>query len=195
MRNNVQNNPALSKLILEICIARVIKHKISSQMRTVMDRVKIPADEPFKIVIADYLNFLLADDTDTTTKNYWNQTLKKNLNKCFENILTPTESNNAYSLRNAVNVPFIVQYCLNLLCVRVRASPWENFLNHTKDFKWLATDIDRLDSCTTYTFQSYLYDGTTRFLESRMSKYEDISVRLLSDTAEILELCAHKMFK
>eukprot|EP01091_Cochliopodium_minus_P008773 TRINITY_DN2044_c1_g2_i1.p1 TRINITY_DN2044_c1_g2~~TRINITY_DN2044_c1_g2_i1.p1 ORF type:complete len:1208 (-),score=324.64 TRINITY_DN2044_c1_g2_i1:36-3659(-) len=81
-------------LLLENAVARVIKNIMNKRMRQLMGELKYPCDEPFKVLIAEFLNIITMLDKDKAkVKKFWDQTLMKRLNNTFFNILTdPSES-------------------------------------------------------------------------------------------------------
>ncbi len=68
-------------------VSRVAKDTIQSRLRGTIERVKIPAEKPYKQELADYFNNLLGRGEEA--KKYWNvrkrkkENQKKKFNKFF----------------------------------------------------------------------------------------------------------------
>lgn len=76
-------------LFVEMC-ARVVKNNIRKKLRKVMERLRIPLEEPYRRLIVDYMNLVLGNSEESA--EFWNAPLKRDLLKKFEHAITTEEN-------------------------------------------------------------------------------------------------------
>eukprot|EP01114_Cavostelium_apophysatum_P011844 TRINITY_DN2636_c0_g1_i2.p1 TRINITY_DN2636_c0_g1~~TRINITY_DN2636_c0_g1_i2.p1 ORF type:complete len:1423 (+),score=460.75 TRINITY_DN2636_c0_g1_i2:227-4495(+) len=99
LRQQLDENSVFQKRLLIEMIARTNYHIINEKLRAKMKELRIPSQQPYKIVITEQLNLLFGNSEKTY--EYWNLELKKQINRCYPFGLLVKESSDTYSLKKA----------------------------------------------------------------------------------------------
>ena len=81
--------------------ARVVKNKLRKLLRKKMKALKVPLEEPYRRLVISYLNLVLGDSE--ASEEYWNNNLKRAIQRTFIGGLSDQEINEAYSLKSSLN--------------------------------------------------------------------------------------------
>jgi hypothetical protein len=123
VREGTEPQKGLRNLILSICVGRVCKNMIREKMRDMMMEVTVPCEEPFKEIIVDHVNMILANNTknNNVTKNnsidkrsyyFWHVDVKEALRRTFHSVLTEEEEQSDFDLHCRVDLGVVLQYLL-----------------------------------------------------------------------------------
>ncbi|PRP84152.1 hypothetical protein PROFUN_04143 [Planoprotostelium fungivorum] len=96
IRHLTTSNVVRKWLLLEM-IGRVAKQEINLRLREKMKELKLALKEPYKSVVVDYLNVLFGHSDHAT--EYWNKTLKTQIQYYFQDSLLVEEEEETFDLR------------------------------------------------------------------------------------------------
>lgn len=157
-------SPKMRKLLLTVCMARVMKDQLRQVMRARMREVQVPSDEPFKEAIVQLLNSLLSNDKSSDL--FWKEELKELLQQKYEVCLSPEELDGDFHLRESVELRCFFALIFSLTGIRLGEDAFAQLLMNYSEFLFVDSDIRRIDSRPKLFAFVYIAEGVSLQLSS-----------------------------
>ena len=90
-----------SKILITEMAARTIKKELCRKLREEMKKLRMPLEEPYKVLIVKELNILLRNDENTELK--WKINIKNQIGEQFSSSLFENEKFSTFDLRNSLS--------------------------------------------------------------------------------------------
>jgi len=106
------------ELILSVAVGRTLKHFVNGKMRRKMREIQVPAEEPFKKVVLDFLNKVVSKERKYD--RFWKVEVKATLTSSFPCILDEEERREDFDLRTVLNMQLVIVQVLTSVHVKLR---------------------------------------------------------------------------
>jgi hypothetical protein len=161
------SHAALRHVILVDCVARVLKRLLQDRMRTLMDQVAIPSDEPFKDLAVRFLNevFYASTRESAQTTDFWTTRVKDQLDRRFELLLTEEERSTTHDLRHSLCMKAVFISLARKASIRLSQEASKDLLASGGNFRFGSADIVEVLSTARMPYMWYSNEGLTLLSE------------------------------
>jgi len=172
------SHEALRHVIIVDCVARVLKRLLQDRMRTLMDQVAIPSDEPFKDLAVRFLNevFYASPAESAHTTDFWTTRIKQQLDERFELLLTDEERATTHDLRHSLCMKAVFISLARKASIRLSPEASQDLLASSGgNFRFGSADILEVLSTARMPYMWYSNEGLTLLSEGSTFDKSDMA--------------------
>jgi len=186
--------PNMRKLLLSVCVGRVIKDQLRQTMREKMKKAQVPSDEPFRRAIVKCLNTLLGRTKQGI--QFWEELLPNKLEikypRCFSEDEVDALSSRSLDLCTSVDLRVALTLMMEVAGIKLKNTAVREMLSNIEDFKIVVADIKSLDSKTKHRSMIYMSGGMTILAQTQRMIQKSKPGEVKAEIERQLQLALHQ---
>eukprot|EP01118_Nematostelium_gracile_P014001 TRINITY_DN5372_c0_g1_i1.p1 TRINITY_DN5372_c0_g1~~TRINITY_DN5372_c0_g1_i1.p1 ORF type:complete len:670 (-),score=103.73 TRINITY_DN5372_c0_g1_i1:43-1761(-) len=172
-------NPHVRKMLLSICVARLLKDRLHSHFRFLVSTIQSSSDEPFRQAVVEQFNLILG--VHTSSRLFWTDDVKRELELKYRKCLSMKEKDLKVDLRNSVYMAVLLRYAVHLMGITLRKKAERQMAKGREDFQLLELDIKGFKARTRFLGMFHVADalrlfGNAQKLTTSREKHRQLKV-------------------
>jgi len=179
-------NQEITKVLLTVAFARLIKEETHRSMRSKMFEVSVPSDEPFNQIVVEEMNIILGNHEKS--EEFWKLSSKELFLKKYGTGLKVNEIDRSYDLRESLDVPLLISVILSSLKIKLRHIAKRELKHDWKTYSFVENDIKAIQSRSKSVY--FIYFSEAMFLYIKSKSVQMGARRLLETSNKLFEFCS-----
>ncbi|KAL7712534.1 Clu domain-containing protein [Entamoeba marina] len=189
----ITTKPLFAKIVITECVARAVKRKIKAMQRTQLRaNPDVPLIGEFKEVLLNFFNILIAPMNNNQTKELWEQTIPKIIEKMFPIYIHSIEIPIGCNLRDSVDLNYFFTAISKLTGIYFSDEAVQEVVEDPHHFSFVDPDIVKIKPIVKELNMVNLAEGALYLFKSVGMKNGDDSRRLFQLSREKCEKAVNR---